>query len=66
MEAPTVIGDVIGNLLTNADLARETRHALFHALSGHDYVSWNTLLQILLQIIDRSSTVFIQNQIMKN
>ncbi|SCC09914.1 Dermonecrotoxin of the Papain-like fold, partial [Kosakonia oryzendophytica] len=53
VEAPQVISDAISSLLINTDLAREIRHALFHALSGHDYVSWNTLLQLLLQIIDQ-------------
>ncbi|AUP76667.1 hypothetical protein CWS02_13920 [Enterobacter sp. EA-1] len=66
VDAQQTIGDLIGSLLINAEIARETRHALFHALSGHDFVSWNTLLQLLVQIIDRSSTVFIPNRVMKS
>ncbi|MGG7449249.1 hypothetical protein ACQ3G7_24635, partial [Kosakonia oryzendophytica] len=52
-EVSPAIGDLINRSLINVEIARETRHALFKILSGHDFVSWSALLQLLVQIIDQ-------------
>ncbi|UXY08795.1 hypothetical protein N7922_12910 [Kosakonia sp. ML.JS2a] len=52
-EVSPAIGDLINRSLINMEIARETRHALFQILSGHEFVSWNALLQLLVKIIEQ-------------
>ncbi|MGG7449250.1 hypothetical protein ACQ3G7_24640, partial [Kosakonia oryzendophytica] len=52
-KSPDAIREFIESLMLNTLLDRETRYVLFQALSGHDFVSWSALLQLLVQIIDQ-------------
>jgi len=53
VETPLAISDFLEKLMINTTLGKETRLALFQALAGHDFISWNMLLQLLMQIIDQ-------------
>ncbi|WP_249277790.1 putative adhesin [Kosakonia oryzendophytica] len=52
-ETPGAIREFIDSLMLNTLIDKETRHALFKVLSGHDFVSWSALLQLMVQIIEQ-------------